>query len=324
MLTTGELYKAGQSGRRFLLIDVLDTPHAGLPSARRYPGVGLATPPADLASLLAAELGDPGASVALRGSSMGGYLAIRAAAQAGAAAVVAICPASASGLRRGLHDGSLDFAADVPALTRLLAEDGALAPYVEALAAFRRTCAHRRAVPIRDVFDSLLAAFGRHFDALKAAQGSLDFEDLELRAADLVARDAAVRAGLRERYERVMVDELQDTNAVQMGLIEAIGDGRLFTLRRKLTFALRGSATWQSADSNRIILTDVKPEGQHVVLSLHYQEGLRVAPSRIKIERQTDPRDAIPFVRLCLDDQAPAVPGNDPARRCPQPSHPQR
>ena len=86
-----------------------------------------------MASLLALELGDPGAPIALRGSSMGGYLAIRAAAQARAAAVVAICPASASGLRRGLRDGSLDFAADVPALTRLLEEDGELAPYVEAL-----------------------------------------------------------------------------------------------------------------------------------------------------------------------------------------------
>lgn len=56
-ITTGELYKAGQSGRRFLLIDVLDTPHAGLPSARRYPGVGLPTPPADLASLLDKDTG---------------------------------------------------------------------------------------------------------------------------------------------------------------------------------------------------------------------------------------------------------------------------
>lgn len=86
------------------------------------------------------------------------------------------------------------------------------------------------------------------------------------------------------------------------------GVGRLFALRRKPSFALHGAAQWQSADSNRIVLTDVKPDDEHhVVLSLHYQAGLRVSPSRIKIERDSDPRDAIPFVRLLLDDQAPVV-----------------
>jgi uncharacterized protein len=85
-----------------------------------------------ITSLLRTELEDPAALVALRGSSMGGYLAIRSAARAKAAAVIAICPASASGLRRALDDGSLDFPADVPALSALL-EAGELQPYVEAL-----------------------------------------------------------------------------------------------------------------------------------------------------------------------------------------------
>jgi hypothetical protein len=83
--------------------------------------------------------------------------------------------------------------------------------------------------------------------------------------------------------------------------------GRLFTLKRKPKFALHGSARWQSADSNRIVLTDVKPEEKTVVLSLHYQAGMRVAPSRIQIDRQTDPDDPIAFVRLKLDEPAPVV-----------------
>ena len=60
--------------------------------------------------------------VALRGSSMGGYLALLAAPQAGARAVVAICPASAEGLRRGLAAQAFSFAADRPALDRFLSE----------------------------------------------------------------------------------------------------------------------------------------------------------------------------------------------------------
>jgi uncharacterized protein len=65
-------------------------------------------------------LGDRRAPVALRGSSMGGFLAILAARPAQAQAVVAICPASAAGLRRGLTDGRFSFAADTDALTSFL------------------------------------------------------------------------------------------------------------------------------------------------------------------------------------------------------------
>ncbi len=85
-----------------------------------------------MVSLLRDELGDPAAPVALRGSSMGGYLAIRAAAQAQADAVVAICPASATGLRRGLDSGALRFPAGAQSLRELL-EAGELRQFVESL-----------------------------------------------------------------------------------------------------------------------------------------------------------------------------------------------
>lgn len=71
--------------------------------------------------LLMADLLPPGPR-ALRGSSMGGYLALRAAAarSTGFAGVVAICPAGADDLLRGLRTGSFGFAADRPALEGLL------------------------------------------------------------------------------------------------------------------------------------------------------------------------------------------------------------
>ncbi len=69
---------------------------------------------------IAGLLGD--VPLALRGSSMGGYLAILAAAELKARAVVGICPASADGLWRGLRSGELGFPADVPSLEALLAE----------------------------------------------------------------------------------------------------------------------------------------------------------------------------------------------------------
>jgi alpha-beta hydrolase superfamily lysophospholipase len=63
----------------------------------------------------------PAAPLALRGSSMGGYLAILAAEPLKAAAVVAICPAGAAGLARGLRSGRLEFDADIDAFGAFLA-----------------------------------------------------------------------------------------------------------------------------------------------------------------------------------------------------------
>jgi pimeloyl-ACP methyl ester carboxylesterase len=87
-----------------------------------------------IATLLRDRLGDERAPVALRGSSMGGYLAILSAEPARAGAVVAICPASAAGLRRGLAAGRFSFAADHAALDAFLAGHE-LAPAVAALRA---------------------------------------------------------------------------------------------------------------------------------------------------------------------------------------------
>jgi hypothetical protein len=78
----------------------------------------------------------------------------------------------------------------------------------------------------------------------------------------------------------------------------------LFRLKRRPSYALSGSVRWRSADARRILLSDAVPErlpgdeeGQ-VLLSLHYQEGMRVTPARVRLERAIGPQDAIPFVRL--------------------------
>jgi pimeloyl-ACP methyl ester carboxylesterase len=62
-----------------------------------------------------------GAPLALRGSSMGGWLALAAGAALDAAAVVAICPASSEQLARGLSDRRFAFRADEATLGTLLA-----------------------------------------------------------------------------------------------------------------------------------------------------------------------------------------------------------
>lgn len=62
----------------------------------------------------------PRGPLALRGSSLGGYVALVAAAAVGASAVIAICPASAEGLLRGLRRDAFGFPVDAPALERFV------------------------------------------------------------------------------------------------------------------------------------------------------------------------------------------------------------
>ncbi len=68
-----------------------------------------------------AQLLSPG-PVALRGSSMGGYVALLAAARLEAAAVVAICPAGSEHLLRALRSGRLEWEADRRSLEGFLTE----------------------------------------------------------------------------------------------------------------------------------------------------------------------------------------------------------
>jgi hypothetical protein len=98
------------------------------------------------------------------------------------------------------------------------------------------------------------------------------------------------------------------------GRPELLPAGRwLFRVEREPSFALGGRATWVSADDRGILLSDVVPEpvpgeeeGQ-VLLSLHYQAGMRVSPSRVRLEKAVGTHDNVPFVRLRLKEPAGRV-----------------
>lgn len=81
-------------------------------------------------------------------------------------------------------------------------------------------------------------------------------------------------------------------------LVEDGQSGWLFALRRPASFVLKGRARWVKADCRYIALGEVEPEDGKVVLSLHYQAGMEVTPSRVLLEKEMDPYDPIPFVRL--------------------------
>ncbi|TDW78018.1 UvrD-helicase domain-containing protein [Kribbella pratensis] len=60
---------------------------------------------------------------------------------------------------------------------------------------------------------------------LRRAEGRLEFHDLLVLARDLLRRDAAVRGDLQERFERLLLDEFQDTDPIQIELAVRIAGG---------------------------------------------------------------------------------------------------
>ena len=74
----------------------------------------------------------------------------------------------------------------------------------------------------RRALELLLEGFDARYRALKEARSALDFQDLELRALELLDSSPGLASSWRERFAHVMVDEFQDTNAVQLRLVGAL------------------------------------------------------------------------------------------------------
>jgi ATP-dependent exoDNAse (exonuclease V) beta subunit len=80
----------------------------------------------------------------------------------------------------------------------------------------------------RELLETLLQGFERSYRAAKERESALDFEDLQLRARDLLRDAAAIREREQLRFRQVCVDEFQDTNRLQCELIDLIARENLF------------------------------------------------------------------------------------------------
>jgi ATP-dependent exoDNAse (exonuclease V) beta subunit len=81
----------------------------------------------------------------------------------------------------------------------------------------------------------LLTAFSERFAVAKQRRAGVDFEDLQILAVRLLER-TEVGASYRSRFRHLLVDEFQDTNRLQLRLIEALHgpDGQLLVVGDEL------------------------------------------------------------------------------------------
>jgi ATP-dependent helicase/nuclease subunit A len=98
----------------------------------------------------------------------------------------------------------------------------AIAPYREAIdAAISRTAEAGEGGEAYRHLAELLELFSARFEAAKERRAGIDFEDLQILAARLLER-AEIGEAYRSRFSHLLVDEFQDTNRLQLRLIEAL------------------------------------------------------------------------------------------------------
>jgi ATP-dependent helicase/nuclease subunit A len=100
------------------------------------------------------------------------------------------------------------------------------ASYEEARRLVEQAALDELAAADRDLLQELLVGFAAAYQEGKDRESALDFEDLQLRARDLLRDDDAIREREQLRFRSIMVDEFQDTNRLQCELIDLLAGGR--------------------------------------------------------------------------------------------------
>jgi ATP-dependent exoDNAse (exonuclease V) beta subunit len=77
----------------------------------------------------------------------------------------------------------------------------------------------------KELLQELLDLFAAEYAAAKERESALDFEDLQLYARDLLRDDKRIRETEQLRFRAIMVDEFQDTNALQCELVDLLTGG---------------------------------------------------------------------------------------------------
>ena len=110
----------------------------------------------------------------------------------------------------------------------------------------------------------------RAYADLLAARGAIDFDDLVVRAGDLLASDPRIRLRWQSRFAHVCVDEFQDVDAAQLRLVRLLAapEDNLFVVGDddQTIYA------WRLADVRRILRFSADyPSVRRVMLATNYR-----------------------------------------------------
>lgn len=86
---------------------------------------------------------------------------------------------------------------------------------------------HHLEVSGRDIFQNTMVNVYRAYEEACARQGVIDFAELLLRAHELWLNKPALLAHYQQRFRHILVDEFQDTNAVQYAWLRVLAGDRI-------------------------------------------------------------------------------------------------
>jgi DNA helicase-2/ATP-dependent DNA helicase PcrA len=137
------------------------------------------------------------------------------------------------------------------------------------------------------------------FNDILAARGALDFDDLVVRAVDLLERDDALRGRWQGRFSHLAVDEFQDVDAAQLRMVRMLAEPEqnLFVVGDddQTIYA------WRLADVRRILgFSELYPSARRVQLATNY----RCPPAVVAASRRLIATNAERF-----DKRIDATPG---------------
>ena len=100
----------------------------------------------------------------------------------------------------------------------------ALEETLDALPAYDEDLERRHLAVARALYRTAERAIAA-YEAAKREQSALDFEDLQIRARDLLKASPRVLNDCRKRFRTILVDELQDTNLLQFQIVDLLASG---------------------------------------------------------------------------------------------------
>lgn len=162
-----------------------------------------------------------------------------------------------------------------------------------------------------------IARVGELYLAKKKATNCMDFDDLLVQSVGLLRDHAEVRENYRKRFQFVLVDEFQDTNAVQSEFIELLtadGGGSLMVVGDDA----QSIYSWRGADCENILAF---PD-QHPGCALHRIEtNYRSVPEVIALANASIARNERQFpknlvaARPAANEKPALIPLQDPRQQ---------
>ena len=133
-------------------------------------------------------------------------------------------------VREWLADQSADLVAHLLRLPRIKLPRGKTVEALNAALKEARELAVRaveeavgeRNLPSLATLRTILIDCAREYSSRKRALGALDFNDLEEQAVALLEGNGSIRKLVSERFDAILMDELQDTNPIQWRIVNAI------------------------------------------------------------------------------------------------------